>query len=136
MILRIGTVLKVYPESGKVQVTFLDTNSSSLPLPMLTFGREYFMPKIGDIVITLHFETGGSKGVCLGTYYNVNNMPVVNSGYRKCLDENASISCLDNIITIDASSIILKCDYTTITLENLIKRIEQLEARVSSLSAL
>lgn len=70
--IRVGKVIKTYPLEGKVQVTFVDTKSSSLPLPMLACAD---MPHIGDYVITLHFDNGSSKGVCLGTYYGNGNVP-------------------------------------------------------------
>lgn len=131
MIVRIGTVLKVFPADGKVQVTFEDTGSSSLPLPMMAYGQEYAMPKVGDDVITLHLQNGSSKGVCLGRYYGNGNEPKASSGYRKDFDDDAYIECNNGEFKIDADKVILKCSYKTVTLEDLIKRIERLEELLS-----
>lgn len=78
--IRTGKVIKTYPREGKVQVTFEDTGSASIPLPILTCCT---MPQIGDIVITEHFENAPSMGICLGTYYGngrIPPLPPVNQG--------------------------------------------------------
>ena len=38
--IRIGTVTNVYPENGKVKVYYEDSESSSLPLPMMSINKE------------------------------------------------------------------------------------------------
>lgn len=141
MIVRVGEVMKVFASEGKVQVMYADTDSASLPLPMLTFNKEYSLPKIGDMVITLHFQNGSSRGVCLGTYYGTENVPEVANGYFKELLKNASIAndegdmtiTATKSITIDAKDITLKCNYKTITVEDLIRRIENLENIISNM---
>lgn len=131
MILRVGKVIETFPDKGRVQVSYEDTGSSSLPLPLLTMNREYTMPHLGDMVVTLHFENGSSRGICLGTYYGGSNLPQADEGYRKDFDDDAKMECLDGELTISAKEIFLSCEYGTESLENLLKRIERLEDALS-----
>lgn len=131
MIIRIGTVMKVFPDSGKVQVSFEDTDSSSLPLPLLSFNREYAMPKLGDEVITLHMQNGSSKGVCLGTYYGGDNQPKATEGYRKDLDGDVFVTAKDDILTLNADKVIFSCSYGTISVEEIMRRLERIEELLS-----
>lgn len=134
MIVRVGDVIKVFPSEGKVQVSFADTSSSSLPLPLMTFGNEYSMPKVGDTVITLHMENGSSRGVCLGTYYGGGTEPAASSGYRKDFEPGKSfIKSNNGELTIDAKQIKLKCDYGTVSVEDLIKKLDDIEERLEAL---
>lgn len=130
--IRVGTVMKVDKAAGKVQVQ--ETENTTVMLPLVTFGNEYNMPKVGDDVIVLHFAEGSSKGVCLGTYYGGDNVPKANNGYRKDFDNESFIACKNGKFEINASEIKIMCDYTTITVEQLIKRIERLESIIDSLS--
>lgn len=129
--IRVGEVIKVFPSEGKVQVSYQDTDSSSLPLPMVAYGNEYLMPKIGDMVVTLHFQNGSSKGVCLGTYYGGDNSPKATSGYRKDVGEDAYMEFKNGILKLKADTISLSCDYATETVENILKRIENLEDKAN-----
>lgn len=132
MIVRVATVIKVYPKDGKVKVTFEDAGNSSVPLPMVTYNGEYSMPKVGDIVLTLHFENGSNKGVCLGTFYGGDNEPNLPEnqrvGYLKDfeIDENNEIHTYlrskDGIITIEAKDIILKCEEGSVAVSDLVGR--------------
>lgn len=128
--LRIGRVTNVYPE-GRVKVQYEDLGSTSKPLSMLTFNREYSLPKVGERVITLHMDNSPSKGFVLGTYFDGGGIPAIaSSGYKKELD-NASISSEGGNIVIEANgNLILKCSYQDTSLEALIKRIEALESRI------
>lgn len=134
MLVRIGKVTNVYREEGKVQVLYEDEGNASLPLPMLTMNREYAMPEVGEMVLTVHLNTGSSKGFAFGTYYGGGNSPKVSSGYRKDIEGGAYITCQNGEylihaegIELDAKDITLKCNYSTVTVEEIIKRIERLE---------
>lgn len=151
MAIRIGTVTNVYPDTGKVTVLY-DGKNASLPLPMVTMNGEYSMPAVGDRVLTLHMENGSSKGFVLGTYYGGGKQPMANSGYRKdfgggvyavggdgiymLVCEGGSLKLGPEMVlkagnvTIEAENITLKCSYGTITAEQIMKRLERLEASV------
>lgn len=130
MILRIATVIKVLPEEGKVVVTFEDSGNSSVPLPMMTFGEEYSMPKVGDTVATMHMQNGSSKGVCLGTFYGGDKEPNMpqgqRRGYRKDFENDpdndyySHLQSKDGVITIKAKNIVFQTDYGTISIQDII----------------
>lgn len=125
MIVRVGEVVAVYPE-GKVQVVYNDMQSASRPLPVLS-NNEYLMPKVGDRVLCLHMDEVQSKGFCLGTYYSAKNIPKTNEGYRKDVDTESYISCVNNELTINANNIKLVCSDGEIYVSQLIQRIERIE---------
>lgn len=133
---RIGKVTQIFPKEGKVKVVYEDTGNASLKLNVLTYNNEYLMPEVGDIVLTLHMEVGSSVGFCLGTYYG-SVAPKAQKGYRKDFntdgDEHKASATFDPEVgkfTLTAEDIELQCSYATTTLESLIKRIENLEARL------
>ena len=70
---RIGEVTQIFPEEGKVKVCYEDDDNASCKLPILMFNGEYLMPKVGDIVLTLHRPSGSSEGFVLGKYYSEEN---------------------------------------------------------------
>lgn len=124
MIVRTGSVCNVYPGAGKVQVRFEDADSTSLPLPMLTFNKEYSLPKLGDRVVTLHMENGSSQGFCLGTFYGSDNPPSKTTGYQKELD-GARIKSDGGSVTINAKDVTFVTDAGTITLAEIIAAIRR-----------
>lgn len=127
MELRIGRVIEIYPEEGKVKVTFEDINNSSLALPMLTMNNEYMMPSIGTRVITAHFDSGSSKGVVLGTYYYDGNKPSASAGFRKDFGKGAYISS-DEDVTIGAKNDIdFRAGSTLISIKTIIQEINQIK---------
>ncbi len=135
--LRIGKVIKRYPSEGKVQVMYEDENSASLPLSMLTMNQEYAMPSVGDRVVTLHLENGSSKGFVLGTYYGGSMQPKANEGYRKDFGGGAYMVCVEGeyllkakTIMIQAEQLVLKCSDGEITADEMIRRLERIEARL------
>lgn len=134
MKMRIGKVTNIYPSTGKVKVLYEDEKSASLPLSMLTMNQEYSMPKVGDRVVTMHMESGSSKGFVLGTYYGGSMLPKANEGYRKDYGNGAYMICNSGEYLLSAESIsisgrdlIFKCAYEEESLENLLKRIERIE---------
>lgn len=125
--IRIGRVTNIYPSTGKVKVMYEDEGSASLPLPMLTLNQEYSMPTIGDRVVTVHMENGGSKGFVLGTYYGGSMKPKADIGYRKDFGDEVYVTCNDGTYLLSAKKIRLKCVRGEITLEELLKRLERAE---------
>lgn len=138
MITRVGKVTNIYPDTGRVKVMYEDSKSSSLPLAMLTMNGEYSMPNTGDKVVTLHMENGSSKGFVLGTYYGGGMLPKANAGYRKELGKKAYVTCNDGCyvlkgqeIVLVAESVTFQCSCGTVTLEELLKRLERIEEHLS-----
>lgn len=66
--IRIGKVTNVYPSTGKVKVLYEDDGNASLPISVLTIGKDPPVLSVGDRVVTIHMENGSSKGFVLGTY--------------------------------------------------------------------
>ncbi len=138
MLTRVGKVTNIYPNTGKVKVMYEDSKSSSLPLAMLTMNGEYSMPNTGDKVVTLHLENGSSKGFVLGTYYGSGTPPKAKAGYRKDFGEKVYVTCNEGSyvlkgeeIVLDAESVVLQCSYGTVTLKELLKRMERIEEHLS-----
>lgn len=135
MIVRIGKVTNIYPAKGKVKVLYEDRKQASAEIPMLTFNEEYKMPSVGDRVLTLHMENGGSKGFCLGTYWNANKLPT-EANYKKDLGGGAYIKRSNSEVTVYAPTLILSSRAGTINLDTLIElteKVQELEQKVSDL---
>ncbi len=124
---RIGRVTNIYSSTGKIKVMYEDEGSASLPLSMLTMNQEYSMPAVGDRVVTMHMENGSSKGFVLGTYYGGGMQPKAKAGYRKDFGSGAFVICNGGAYQLSAADITLKCSYGTITVEELVKRLERIE---------
>lgn len=145
--LRVGTVTNVYPDTGKVKVYYEDTESSSLPLPMISMNKEQSMPEAGDTVITLHMTNGSSQGFCLGTYFDDDyegstkyTKEFDNKAYVEC-DEGKYILRCEGItleakeVMLEAKDIMLKCENGSITLSELLKKLDSHEKRISALES-
>lgn len=127
MTMRVGKVVNVIPGEGKVKVQYEDEGNTSLPLSMLTMNNEVSMPAVGDMVVTMHMQNGGSKGFVLGTYYGGSMKPKASGGYRKDFSGGAYASCSGGTYTLNAKNISLKTSYGTITVEEIMKRLERIE---------
>lgn len=154
--MRIGKVVKIYPNTGKVQVVYEDENNASLQLSMITMNQEYSMPAVGDRVLTMHMENGSSKGFVIGTYYGGGMQPKANNGYRKDFGSGVFATCKSGVYRLSAGSVeisasdahlildtksvleadtliiraddlTLECSYGKETVENILKRIERIE---------
>lgn len=128
--IRIGKVTNVYPSTGKVKVMYEDKGSASLPLSMLAMNQEYSMPAVGDRVVTLHMENGSSKGFVLGTYYGGGMQPKASSGYRKDFGSGVYATCNGGFYLLFAGSVGVQCSYGTITVEEMMKRLERIEEQL------
>nr|DAN72693.1 MAG TPA: baseplate assembly protein [Caudoviricetes sp.] len=138
--IRIGTVTNVYPENGKVKVYYEDTESSSLPLPMVSMNREQSMPDVGDTVITLHMTNGSSQGFCIGTYFDDDyegsekyTKEFDDKAFVECDKGNYRLACED--ITLESKEINLKCEKGNITLSELLKKLDEYEKRIKVLES-
>lgn len=138
--IRIGTVTNVYPENGKVKIYYEDTESSSLPLPMVSMNREQSMPDVGDTVITLHMTNGSSQGFCIGTYFDDDYEG--SEKYTKEFDDKAFVECdkgnyrlVCEDITLESKEINLKCEKGNITLSELLKKLDEYEKRIKVLES-
>lgn len=136
--IRIGTVTNVYPENGKVKVYYEDSESSSLPLPMMSMNKEHSMPEVGDTVVTLHLANGSSKGFCLGTYFDDDYSG--GEKYIKEFDDKAYVECTEGEyllkcegITFESKEIILKCAKGNITLSEVLKKLSDYDKRIKAL---
>lgn len=132
---RVGRVSSVLRDRGMVVVVFEDRDSTSLPLPMLTFNNEVSLPEVGEMVVTLHLPNGSSKGFCLGTYHGADTG--TDKSYRKEFDEEAFLECdkanyfLKNKTTkIESEEITLSCMKGSITLTELLTRLEEAEKKL------
>ena len=138
--MRIGTVTNVYPDKGRVKVYYEDTESASLPLPMLSFNREQSMPDVGDMVITLHMANGSSQGFCLGTYFDDDYEG--SEKYKKEFDDKASVECdkgryklKSEDIVLEANEVSLKGAAGDIVLSELLKKLADCERRIAALES-
>lgn len=141
MNLRVGKVTNIYPDTGKVKVLYEDSNNTSMPLSMLTMNNEYSMPAVGDRVLTVHMANGSSKGFVLGTYYGGGTKPTASAGYRKDLGGGVYVSCQNgkyilkaSNVTIQADDITFECSDGTITVNDIIKRLGDIEGKLNSIS--
>lgn len=132
MIVRVGKVTNVYPVKGKVKVLYEDRNQASAEIPMLTFNEEFKMPAVGDRVLTLHMENGKSKAFCLGTYWNANKVPP-EARYRKDLGDGAYIERNGSEVNIYAPSLVFSSSAGSVSLADLLERINLLERKISEL---
>ena len=128
--IRIGTVTNVYPENGKVKVYYEDSESSSLPLPMMSMNKEHSMPEVGDTVVTLHLANGSSKGFCLGTYFD-DDYSGGEKYIKECTEGEYLLKCEG--ITFESKEIILKCAKGTITLSEILKKLSDYDKRIRAI---
>ena len=126
MELRVGRVIETYQQTGRVKVTYEDTDTSSLELPMLTMNNECSLPGVGSRVATLHFDNGSSKGIVLGTYYYDGNTPAAASGYRKDFGNGCYVTS-DGDIDFTAGS-------TGISVKEIVQKFNELSRQIKSLS--
>lgn len=89
---RVGRVSSVNYEKGTVRVVYNDKDKSvttELPLFCGT-AREYFMPRVDDIIGVFHLSNGQQFGVVGGMYWMDGNRPVESGEglFRKDLDRD------------------------------------------------
>ena len=113
-VIRIGKVSSV--NGCMVRVTYPDRDDSvTAELPMLSFGGQFKMPKVGSQVLVAHLSNGTSAGVCLGNYWNKSSPPAVDSGFRQELGDargEAYIEYSGGRLVIHASEIVLDGEVT------------------------
>ena len=127
--MRKGEVSSVDYENGMVSVTYMDGEGGTTDmLPCLAVGDEYKMPSIGETVVVGEMSSG--HGIVLGKLWNRGNTPEkAGKGiYHKKLTDTAQISASGTDgIQLKDSDIIFNTNYGTVTVSEIIKRLEKLE---------
>lgn len=121
--IRIGYVSAIEKESGMVSVVYPEEDDTATDyLPYLAPGNEYFPPKVDDMVLVV-YHSGGAQGVCLGTYWNRDNLPAFVGGAQKTFSKDSYIRYDKDrdTIEISASDIVLKCAGRSLSVCELIK---------------
>lgn len=122
--IRVGYVSSVEKASGMVSVTYPGEDQATTDfLPFLSPGNEYCPPKIDDMVLVL-YHSGGTQGICLGTFWNRENLPDYVEGVQKTYAEDSYIRYdpeQDSII-IRAKEITLQCGDQSVSVLDLMGR--------------
>ena len=119
MIVRFGKITKVDPK-GKVQVFYEDTGNTTLMLPLLSFGEEYKLPSVGEMVLVLHKENSPSSGVVLGTFWSDSHVPDSSTAYSKEFTSESGMKIEDDKLVIYAPKVEIQTDTGTINMSDLI----------------
>lgn len=133
MNIRFGKISGIDYKTGMVAVTYPDKDdSTSVTMPCLSFGQEYFPPNIGDGVIVLYTST--NQGVCAGNTWNEKNRPMEGKKgiTRKEFSSEPGIAYIQFDATtkrlmIQSPKLILKDNQKETTLEKLMERLENME---------
>lgn len=87
---RTGIVESVYPETGKVRVTFEDQGSEGVRswefqvLQRKTLkDKDYWMPDVGEHVVCLQLPYGPSEGFIVGSFYSTEDTPPVRTQSKR-----------------------------------------------------
>jgi len=87
---RTGVVESVYPETGKVRVTFEDQGAEGVRswefqvLQRKTLrDKDYWMPDIGEHVVCLQLPYGPSEGFIVGAFYSTEDIPPVKTQSKR-----------------------------------------------------
>lgn len=121
--IRIGYVSAIAKKSGMVSVTYPGEDDATTDyLPFLAPGNEYFPPRIDDMVLVVYHS--GSQGICLGTFWNKDNLPPFMDGAQKTYTNDSYIRYdeKEDAITISAGKdIVLKIGDDRLSVRDLIK---------------
>lgn len=102
---RIGKVNSVDDVNGMVKILYTDSGEkvSANWFPFLANG-EYRMPRIGEMVITVH-PGGTEKGICIGTVWNKEHAPRMTKGdFKKEMTDGCSASATKEDVTFTTPS--------------------------------
>lgn len=121
--MRIGYVSAVDRKTGMVSVTYPGDDATTDYLPYLSPGREYYPPNIDDMVLVA-YHSEGTQGICLGTYWNKDNLPAFVDGVQKTYAKDSYIryDAKQDTIIISAGNIILKSGDDSVSICELVKR--------------
>ena len=125
-VIRIGYVSAVDRKKGMVSVTYTDKDKSTTDyLPYLSFGKEYKMPDIKDMVLIAHLSNGMASAVVIGGFWNKSNKPEItdSTGWKKFISKNAYMDYNKdtNTLTIHAPRVVLSCRDGTLCLNDFLK---------------
>lgn len=139
-LIRLGKVSKIDYEHGMISVTFPDLDDAvTVLLSTVSFNDEYKMPKIGDEVMSIHLPTGQARGLVFGHYWNKTNKPMKYGAelYRKEFGHEYGEAYMEyedgGELLLFAPEIKLQTSSGTITVTEIITKLEDLEHRVSVL---
>lgn len=122
--IKIGYVSAIEKETGMVAVTYPGEDDATTGyLPYLAPGNEYCPPKVDDMVLVAYHSVT-AQGVCLGTYWNRENLPAFVEGVQKTYAEDSYIRYdkRQDTIVIRASEIVLQCGDRSLSASSLIER--------------
>lgn len=132
---RVGFVSSVNAAAGTVQVTYQDRERMVTgDMPVLTFGGEYDLPEVNDMVIVAHLSNDLSSGVVLGRFWNAERHPERSEWYKR-IAADIILKKAGNILEIQAPEVRLTGAGGGITLSEIIEKLQNLEERVSSLES-
>lgn len=139
-LIRIGKVSKIDYEHGMISITYPDLDDVvTVLLSTVSFNDEYKMPKIGDEVMAIHLPTGQARGLVFGHYWNKTNKPMKYGAelYRKEFGHEYGEAYAEyedgGELLLFAPEIKLQTSSGTITVTEIITKLEDLEHRVSVL---
>lgn len=125
-IIRVGYVSAVDRKKGMVSVTYTDKDKSTTEyLPYLTFGSEYKMPDIKDMVLVAHLSNGMASAVVIGGFWNKTNIPKVedSTGWKKFISKDAYMDYDKdtNTLKIHAPRLVLSCQNGSLCLNDFLE---------------
>lgn len=126
-LIRIGRVSSIDYDAGMISVTYPDLDDATSDyLSVVSCNDEYKMPKIGDEVLTVHLPSGQARGVVIGKYWNLTNIPAETGAdvYRKELGHTQGQAYLsykdEGTLKIHAPEIVLETPDGSISLTELL----------------
>ena len=116
--MRLGVVSAIEKDTGMVQVIFVDTGDASDYLPYLTYGKEYYPPRINSMVLVAGLASESGNHVVLGGFWNKVDVPPIseNTDWKKIISNNAHFEYSDDTLFIKAPNIIFDVDGKKINL--------------------
>lgn len=121
--MRIGYVSAVDKKTGMVSVIFPGDDATTDYLPYLSPGREYYPPNIDDMVLVA-YHSQGAQGVCLGTFWNRDNLPDFVEGVQKTYTKDSYIryNPEQDTIIISAGNIVFETSDGMVSVSDLVMR--------------
>lgn len=127
-IVRVGIVSAVDLRTGTAQVYYPDRMSTTGYLHLFAFRAEFVPPNVGDQVVVVHLSNDTSSGVILGRFWGEADLPPTKMEYRKDYGADAYEALANGTYMLRAPEISLTGTAGSITLSELIKLRERVEA--------
>lgn len=132
-VIRVGIISAVDEKNGTARVYYPDRGSTTAPLQLFAFRKEYAPLKAGDQVLVLHLSNDTSSGIIMGRFWGSEEPPPQNVDYKKNFSENTYAELSDQVFTLYGTEIRLEGPEGSITLTKLLeleRRVEELERRL------